>query len=385
MINYNLDGLFDAVKTFATRKKSANKFPPTKMLIFLVLIGFMTKLSANSFTTEEQLATRYTSEIATFWQQGEFSSFSGVNDIRINYALFNHNDLDKKCLVISSGRSEGYLKYKELSYDLFKLGFNVFLIDHRGQGLSERLLENSHKGYVDKFQYYVDDLSTFIDSVVKPNCALKGNTNKPYLLAHSMGGAIAARYLQEHPKTIQAAVLSSPMLGFNSVGIPNVIATSLIKVANQVNQWVGGDSWYFIGQADYVPNVDAATAFTDNPLMQSPLRFQHFYQTYHDTPALQLGGVTVKWLAESLTALDTIFTKLDKITTPTLVLQAGDDSIVSNEAQNDFCQQLHQLHSKSCPNGKPVVVEEAYHELFFEKDSYRQQALTATIKWFEEH
>lgn len=347
----------------------------------------MTKADDNRFTTESQLASRYTGDIATFWQQGEFAEFIGVKGSRISYATFVHKTSDNsahntkhKNLIISSGRSEGYLKYKELSYDLFNLGFNIFLLDHRGQGLSERALENTYKGYVEDFQYYVDDLATFIENTVRPHCTFDGKTHKPYLLAHSMGGAISARYLQNYPNSIQAAVLSSPMFGFNSGVIPDFIAKPLIKTTAKLNHWLDDTPWYFLGQKDHTE-----TEFTNNRLTHSPLRFQQFSELYTQTPALQLGGVTVKWLTESLTALEAIFAKVDKITTPTLVIQAGADKIVSNQAQEDFCQQLHQAHPQTCPSDKPLVIDEAYHELFFESDIYRQQALTAAIDWFEQH
>ncbi len=358
-------------------------------LIIFALVGFMTKANDNRFTTESQLASRYEGEIADFWLTGEFAHFSGVKDTRINYAAFlhkesnddlSHNSPYNKCLVISSGRSESYLKYKELSYDLFNLGFNVFLLDHRGQGLSERTLENPHKGYVESFQYYVDDLDIFVKSIVNSHCTFNGKTHKPYLLAHSMGGAIAARYLQDHPSSIQAAVLSSPMLGFISGAIPDIVAQSLIKTTAQINDWFDSTPWYFIGHTDYAHSV-----FANNPLMHSQLRYQQFSQLYKETPAIQLGGITIKWLTESIAALETIFAKVSKITTPTLVIQAGDDSIVKNQAQDDFCQQLHQFQPQSCPNGKPLVVKDAYHELFFENDVYRQQALTAVTEWFDKH
>jgi len=353
-------------------------------LLILALVGFMTKADDNKFTTETQLASRYTNGIASFWQQGKFSHFTGVKKSRINYAVFLHKELNtdaqNKCLVISSGRSESYLKYKELSFDLFNLGFNVFLIDHRGQGLSERALENTHKGYVERFQYYVDDLATFIDNTVSPHCNVDEKTQKPYLLAHSMGGAIAARYLQDYPNKIQAAVLSSPMLGFNGGGIPDFIAGPLINASAQLNQWFGATPWYFLGHKDY-----ANTEFDNNLLMHSTLRYQQFTQLYQATPAIQLGGVTIKWLTESIMALDKIFANVDQITTPTIVIQSGDDKVVSNQAQDDFCQQLHQLQPQSCPDGKPLVVKGAYHELFFESDIYRQQALMGVVNWFEKH
>ena len=104
----------------------------------LTLVGFMT-IADDSFTTEEQLTSHLSDNINTFWQQGKFSTFAGVGDIRINYAFFTQNEtsfsIDNKCLVVASGRSESYLKYKELSFDLFNQGYSIFLMDHRGQGL----------------------------------------------------------------------------------------------------------------------------------------------------------------------------------------------------------------------------------------------------------
>ena len=147
-----------------------------------------------------------------------------------------------------------------------------------------------------------------------------------------------------------------------------------------INQWFDDTPWYFFGYTDYTQND-----FDGNPLMHSELRHQQFSQLYHTTPAIQLGGITIKWLTESMAALEKIFTNINKITTPTLVIQAGSDKIVNNQAQDDFCQQLHQLHPQTCPNGKPLLVKDAYHELFFESDVYRLQTLTAVVEWFEKH
>ncbi|MBL0710125.1 MAG: alpha/beta fold hydrolase [Colwellia sp.] len=281
----------------------------------------------------------------------------------------------RKCLIISSGRSESYLKYKELSFDLFNQGYNLFLLDHRGQGLSERTLKNPRKGHVENFQYYVDDFAYFVKNIVTPNCQ-----HKPYILAHSMGAAITARYLQDFPNTIQAVLLSSPMFGFNEGNIPKFIAKSVIKIIAQVNQWFDSTPWYFFGHKDFIHK-----SFASNQLTHSLLRYQIFTDLYQETPNIQLGGVTTQWIATSLIALKEIFANINKITTPTLIVQAGNDNIVNNQAQNDFCQQLHALQPQSCPSNKPLVIEGAYHELFFERDIYRKEVLTTIINWFEQH
>ena len=85
--------------------------------------------------------------------------------IRINYATFIHNEVQES-IVLVTGRTESYLKYQELAFDLYHQGYNVYIIDHRGQGLSQRLLKDNHKGYVKIFDDYAHDLKQFIDEVV---------------------------------------------------------------------------------------------------------------------------------------------------------------------------------------------------------------------------
>jgi len=376
--------------------KTVNKRSFLQIFLLFILIAkgnlamASSPLSPSEFTNENQLNSRLNNEIKALWHQGTFNHFYGVKNTRINYASFvkksqmqsdyskNVND-KRECLIIVPGRSEGYLKYQELIYDLYQLGFDIFIIDHRGQGISERLLPNEHKGYVESFEDYNEDLNVFINTTVIPQCL-----KKPYLLAHSMGGIISARYLQKHPNTIKAAVLSSPMIAINSGGLPKWLAKALIYSTEQLNQWFSDDTWYFLGQGDVKPDAYQAKTFANNPLMQSKLRYEQFTKTYQSTPEIQLGGVTVHWLEQALAAEKVVFENLHTLTTPTLVLQAGADSIVDNDAQNDFCSQLNQLHSHSCLNGKPVVINGARHELFFESDLYRDQALHHIVNWFNQ-
>lgn len=358
--------------------KSTSLFFPLQLLILItfgsIRMSVATSLeqaSSYQFSAEQQLTHLYPEKILPFWQQGEFSSFAGVNNIEIHYAKFVSSS-NTKCLVIVPGRSESYLKYQELSYDLFKLGFNLFIIDHRGQGLSGRMLQNRDKGYVESFDYYSDDLDTFISNIVEPSCA-----NDTYLLAHSMGGAIAARYMQRFPNKIKAAVLSSPMISINDGGLPDWLATSIIKTGNLFSQWFASEPWYFLGQSNYQDK-----AFEGNALSQSAIRYQYFADLYQATPQLHLGGVTFNWLSESLNVREDLFNDVAKLSAPTLILQAGGDTVVDNQAQNDFCQVLHQAHPHSCPDGKAITINDALHEIFFEQDSYRNLGLSKALEWF---
>ena len=331
----------------------------------------------HSSQPEQQTTTSIVAidKLDAFWRQGQFDSFQGVDNVAIHFAIFTQADASFPSLIIIPGRCESYLKYKEIACELFEQGYSIFIIDHRGQGLSGRMLSNRNKGYVNHFQDYVCDLSYFIEHIVTHH-----STAKPYLLAHSMGGAIATRYMQDSPETIQAAVISSPMLGFNSKPIPEVLARGLIHFQRNLNRLFGTSPWYFFGQNDYTP-----TNFEDNKLTHSPERYQEFLDLYQRTEIIQLGGVTAHWLSECIAAQEVIFAKLAVLKTPILLLQAGSDSIVSLTAQDDFCLKLHQRQPQSCPEGKAVRFDSALHELFFEEDSIRAPAIAKALDWFSKH
>ena len=44
-----------------------------------------------------------------------------------------------------NGRAENMLKWTELAYDVYQQGYDVLIFDHRGQGYSQRLLNDSEK------------------------------------------------------------------------------------------------------------------------------------------------------------------------------------------------------------------------------------------------
>ena len=329
----------------------------------------------NDFPIEHQLTTKCLNDIERFWQTGEFSHFVGVDKIRINYAAFTQSE-DNPCIVISPGRCESYIKYKELAYDITQQGYQVFIIDHRGQGLSERMTMNNHKGYVKKFDDYVEDLYQFVSQIVTPQC----KNQKPFLLAHSMGGAIAARLLQKYPYCISATVLSSPMIAINSGLLPAGFAKSLIKSADCFNRIVSNIPWYFIGQGNY-----KTASFTGNNLTHSKGRYQRFIELYQKYPAIQLGGVTTHWLRQAIKNQEVLFTEIDKITSPIFIIHAGNDTIVDNKIQSDFCHQLHLVNPQLCTNKAPLIIDGAHHELFFEQDKYRTPALIAALSWFKQY
>ena len=86
---------------------------------------------ANSYklSSEANLNTQYAKHISPFWlahvHQGSFNS---DDNIHIAYAFCICPNA-KATIVISPGRTEAYLKYQELTFDLYHNGYSVFIME----------------------------------------------------------------------------------------------------------------------------------------------------------------------------------------------------------------------------------------------------------------
>ncbi|MBU0913618.1 MAG: alpha/beta hydrolase, partial [Gammaproteobacteria bacterium] len=104
----------------------------------------------------------------------------------------------------------------------------------------------------------------------------------------------------------------------------------------------------------------------------SVVRYQQFRQLYQTQAELQLGGVSSRWLQQSLLAIDAL-QQAPALDLPQLIVQATADPVVDNQMQ-----QLYQL--KHSQQGKPfelVKVQGALHEIIFESDPLRNQLFAA--------
>jgi lysophospholipase len=293
------------------------------------------------------------------------NQFNGTNNVRINYAVMSQ-PLPSPAMIICNGRIESYLKYSELATELFELGYSVYMLDHRGQGLSQRLAQDPHLGHVDDFNHYINDFELFINQVVLVN-----NHNAHYIVSHSMGGAIAARYIQTCDHPIDKLVLASPMFGI-VLPMPVPAVRLVTKLASYYAAKVSHEPSYVLGGQPY-----SVQPFAGNCLTQSPARYQEFRHVYQQFPQIQLGAPSNQWLTEAMTAADLCIEQASQINIPTLLLQASSDTVVANVDQKVFVigmdPQLIEF----------VVIADARHELFFERDDYRQPTLAAITQFFD--
>lgn len=335
------------------------------LALTLFSAGALAVTNPYALTSEADVPTLYQQTLPDFWRQHAIEGeFKGKDGVAIRYATLRQEKVDRAILIVN-GRVESYLKYQELAWDLWRQGYSLYLIDHRGQGMSGRMLSDHNKGYVDQFDDYVVDMKQFHDQII-----MADKPAKLFLLAHSMGGAISARYLERWPDDIRAAVLSSPMLGINLGGLPKWLAKGLATTIGTVGGWFG-EPPYGPGQGPYQDH-----GFADNELTHSQSRYQAFRQIYEQHPQIKLGGATAHWIYQGITGADAAIADAGAIKTPLLLLQAGNDSVVDNAAQDAFCTKAN------CEGGKPLRIEGAWHELFIESDDKRQPALTAMLDFF---
>ncbi|HEY7865355.1 MAG TPA: alpha/beta fold hydrolase [Psychromonas sp.] len=318
-------------------------------------------------TTEAELSDTFNSKINAFWEKNAISgSLQGIGNKRLHTISIKTGSAN--AIVISQGRNESVLKYKELAFDLNRQGYDLYLIDHRGQGFSERLGGDRYRGHVVHFQDYVDDLNRYILSL-----DLANNYQHNYLLSHSMGGTISALYLEQYDHPFQASVLFSPMMSINLGSIPPVVAKLLTSSGAEVCSWFSEQACYVFGGEEY-----KRKAFVGNDLTASKVRFNASQKTFSAFPETQLGDASMRWVAQSLSATAQAVDNADKIKIPILILQAGADKVVTAAGQNQFFKNLTQCKAK-----RFVTIPDAKHEIYLEKDQFRLAALNATLKFLE--
>ncbi|WP_409308423.1 lysophospholipase L2 [Pectobacterium sp. B1J-3] len=320
-------------------------------------------------TREAQFSAFATGELLRFWSQREEGEFIGVDHVPIRFVRFSAPE-HRHLVVVFPGRIESTVKYSEVAYDLYRNGYDVLMMDHRGQGRSGRLLPDSHRGHVLRFNDYVDDIALLWQQQIEPR-----DYTRRFALAHSMGGTILAHFLARQPTAFDAVALCAPMCGIH-LPMPHWLAW---RVLDWSERHPSIRDYYAIGTGQWRP-----LPYSVNVLTQSRERYQRSVRFYADYPELRVGGPTYHWVREAMIACQQLLIQAENITTPILLLQAQDDRVVDNRSQDAFCQALARA-GHPCVGGVPNVIEGARHEILFEKDDIRAQAFALILSHFTDY
>ncbi len=286
---------------------------------------------------------------------GEVKHVKVADGLRLRVGVWRPSRPPLATVLLLGGRTEFIEKYHEVIGELLRRRYFVWTCDWRGQGLSDRVLANPHKGHVDDYQTFINDLRELL-TVAMPGDAPAARI----VLAHSMGGHIALRFAAEIPDQISGLVLSAPMIDIYLTG-PSYLAARLIASGGTL---LGLADKYALRAGDY---DEKQARFQGNALTQDRRRFDNMVLWVRANPRLALGGPTIGWLAASLRSIALLRSAgfAESLHIPVLISSASQDMVVSNEAQQDFGRRL--------PNVQVVMVEGARHEVLMETDDKRQQ------------
>ncbi len=322
-----------------------------------------TSTASALYTQECDFEQAIQTHIAALWASREEGYFSTKDNKQLFWCSLT-NPKHNKALLVVNGRIESAWKYQELFYDFYQQGYDVYSFDHRGQGLSTHLAPDPQMGHIIDFDDYINDMDALVAFFSL------SRYQERMILAHSMGGAIATRYIQTHPNHgFDKIALSAPMYGVN---VPWYFKPLAITIS-QIMTALYSTPTYAPGYRSYAPKP-----FEVNPLSQSLVRYQWFRRLYEDKPELKIGGPSTQWVWQGLMAAKQCIQQTRQISIPLLLVQAGEDKIVCNDAQIKFVHKLQRTN----PKARSLTINGAKHEVLFESDQYRNAAMSAIGAFF---
>lgn len=319
-------------------------------------------LNRDFFFGEDDFNEKMSTTVSDWLKTVKEDYLSVENGIRLHYYAAI-NPYEKAAIAICHGFCEFFDKYHEMAWYLYKAGYSVFFVDHRGHGKSTKVeLDDIGKVYVKDYSEYVSDYHEFVHRVVKP----LSKTDKLILLGHSMGGCISSLYLSKYPEDFSLAVLSSPMHRMSFKGRP-MWQVKLIMTVAAILKW---DKRYVPGQGPFIPGN-----WFERSSTLSFVRWEYAQNARLACDDYKTFGGTFAWIRASIKATKRLFKGLDNIKIPILLLEAGKDTMVDNSAHDEFADRV--------PTTKTLVFPNSKHEIFNSVSEDRYAFYTTIFEWID--
>ena len=280
------------------------------------------------------------------WPQAANTNYKATTDgIRVRTSFWAAND-PVGTVFVFPGRADYIEKYGGLANFCLSNNLNVIAIDWRGQGLSERLLDDKNIGHIEDFKNYQNDVEVII------NEAKDAGLVKPWIIfAHSMGGLIGLRTLHDNP-VFEKVVFTSPMWG---IQMPPILKSGASIIMSLIS---------LIGKMEtYAPTTSPKTRILNeeyefNKLTSDIRNFKLLRQQLIQHPDLQIGGPSSAWVSAALDEIEFQIGKEPPIT-PALCFLGEKEEIIDNLAVREFCKNWDSCDLISIPDAK--------HDLLMEK------------------
>jgi alpha-beta hydrolase superfamily lysophospholipase len=253
---------------------------------------------------------------------------SAVGGLSLFYRGWEADD-PMAVLLVVHGLAEHSGRYVEFGRELASCRINSYALDLRGHGLSD-----GRRGHADRFELLLQDVDRFrreVEGCTEGELPL-------FVLGHSMGGLITARYIEEYESRFRGAIITSPWLA-TALPVPRwkVLAASFL---NRV-----------------LPALPINAGIDERFLSHDPI----VVARYRDDPLVH-GKITPRMFAEVGKAMGLVMQRSERIRIPLLLLLAGDDRLVDTRKSEAFARSL------TASDVTIRVLPDYYHEVLNDFD-----------------
>jgi alpha-beta hydrolase superfamily lysophospholipase len=255
---------------------------------------------------------------------------------RLYWQAWQPDGAPRDTVILVHGAAEHGGRYAHVAERLTAEGYAVYALDHRGHGRSD-----GTRAQIDSLDRLVEDLSRLV--------VLVGG--KPFLVGHSMGGAVALTYAIRHGDTIAGLVVSGPAVATEAVPAPLKAITA--------------------GLSRFAPNLPVYK-IEDDAVSRDP----QVVLDYQRDPLNHPGKLPARTLGEIMRAMDTIPRDAVALRVPLLLLHGGEDRLCPPEGSR-------QVHANAGSADKTLKIYDGlYHEIFNEPE--QAMVLDDLVAWLAE-
>ena len=267
----------------------------------------------------------------------QISSFQTLDGLR----LFSQSwtaDRSVTDLVLIHGVGEHSARYQWTAEKLNEKGINVHSFDLRGHGQSE-----GERAYISSFEEFTQDVHSFISNIL-----LKNETF--FLLGHSMGGLIVAKYLSDHPESkCKGVILSAPALKVGDDISPLLVTMSSIM-------------------SRLFPRLKT-TRLDSNFISRDP----KVVEAYNNDPLIYHDGIKARMGAEMIRTMTGLRNSYPAFTFPLLIMHGSGDKLTDLQGSRWMVDEV------SSYDKTLEVLPGFYHEILNEPE--KEAVIQKIIKW----
>ncbi len=253
-------------------------------------------------------------------------------------------------IFLQQGHNEFIEKYFETIQEFIDRGYSVICFDWRGQGMSERMIDDINKSFIIDFKRHDKDLEQILEEIIEPFFP------KPLVgIGHSMGGCLMLSAFHNHPTKFACGILSAPMLGFKN--------ERFLKTASSLMNFFKKDTDYLVGSK---PNMGIETPFNENELTSDPKRYNRTLRLVRKCPNIRLWGVTNAFAKAVNQRFKILRSKnwAETIDLKILIINNENDRVVDPNKIREMRKRLK--------NNKMIQFKETEHEIFMEKNVFQE-------------